>query len=366
MCRTLIVHLLCTPLRTPAPLLLLMLALVVPQIAAKRQAKPADPPAQQPADPDAAPIPPKDARWTLYCQAIGGADHVERAKAIKQQLIELTKKKDWYVIHQETDSVVYFGFYRTIEDNAKDRKEYERAQGDRKMIESLASQQGDKIFTHVFFVEAASPDPLAPPEWDLRNADGYWSIEVGVYKDSPQRKQAAVEAVRDARKNGVPAYYYHGPTASSVCIGIWPREAVREEGVQGDPNDPNGNAIVAPDSAHDVVILPQPLDPSLQIKNRDGQRVRELTPRNEIVDPSLQVTMAKYPTHAVNGEVLADSVPDPQNPSKMITQPKPSLLVKVPKEAPSLLRQNTPAPSLVGPTSPSQTPGTGTLRSIGQ
>ena len=172
--------------------------------------------------------------------------------------------------------------------------------------------------------------------------------------------------MRDARKNGVPAYYFHGPTASSVCIGVWPKEAVREEGVQADPNDPNGNAIVSTDAAHDVVVLPQPLDPSLQIKNRDGQRVREITPHNEIVDPSLMATMARYPTHAVNGEVLSDSVPDPQNPGKMNAVSKPSLLVKVPKEAPSLLRQNTPPPSLVGPTSPNQTPGTGTLKSIGQ
>ena len=60
-----------------------------------------------------------------------------------------------------------------------------------------------------------SPDPVAPPEWNLANAKGYWSLQIAAYKDSPKRKEAAVEAVREARKNGVEAYYYHGETTSS-------------------------------------------------------------------------------------------------------------------------------------------------------
>jgi len=275
----------------------------------------------------------------------------------------LSSMKDWYVIHSEGESILYYGYYRSTND-PKDKKESDRAKADHAAIDKIVDAAGEKLFSHSFFVEVNSPDPSAPPEWDLRKAPGFWSVEIAVYKDSPQRKQAAVDSVRDARKQGVEAYYYHGPTASSVCIGSWPKDAVREEVVRDDPGDPG--RIVAPDSKHDVVVLPQPLDPGMQIRNRDGEQVRELTPRTEIVDPSLLATMAKYPNHAVNGDVFVDRVPDPTTPGKTIEVPKQSVLVPIPHETASLLRQDAPPPTMVAPTTPSATPGAGKLKSIGQ
>lgn len=343
-------------------ILIVMLSLLAPAASGARKpaAKPKASEAAKapPTDPNAAPLPPKDARWTLYCQAIHGPDHVDRAKAIKTRLVEASPLKDWYVIHQESESILYYGFYRSIND-PKDKRESDRAQRDRKaIVESVQDTQGNAMFAQCFFVEAASPDPAAPPEWDLRNADGYWSVEIGVYKDSPQRKQAAVEAVRAARNEGVPAYYFHGPTASSVCIGNWPRDAVREQ---------EESAAVAADPTQDVLILPQPINipGNVEIRNTEGQRVKAMAPRIEPVDPSLVATIAKYPSHAVNGEVTVDHVPDPAT-GKTTPAPKPSLLVRIPKEGPSLLRQNQPPPTLVGPASPSDRPGAGRLRSIGQ
>ena len=309
------------------------------------------------ADPNAAPIPPKDAQWTLYCQAIAGADHVERANAFKKQLLQSTPLKDWYVIHQEDESILYYGFYRSIND-PKDKKESARAQADRKAMDGVLDSQGNKIFAQCMFVEVAAPDPNAPPEWDLRNATGFWSLEIGAYKDSPARKQAAVDAVREARKQGVDAYYFHGPTISSVCIGAWPREAVRPQ----DEAD-----AVANNPEQDVLVLPQQIAGlnNVEVRNKEGQRVRALAPVTDVVDPSLAAAIAKYPTHALNGEEVINKVQDPLS-GQMKDVPAPSLLVQIPRAAPSLLRQSQPPPNLVGPVSPSQTPGAGTLRSVGQ
>ena len=51
---------------------------------------------------------PKDAQWTLYCRVVPGPDHVTRANAYKEDLIHNTSMKDWYVIHEEDRSVLYY------------------------------------------------------------------------------------------------------------------------------------------------------------------------------------------------------------------------------------------------------------------
>ena len=338
----------------PARLLivLLMLILAAPALAAKKQSKSEPPPIEG--------VPPADAQWTIYCQAIAGPDHVQRANMIKAELLRATGLKDWYVIHSDTESVIYYGFYRSISD-PKDKKESERAQAELAKMTQLADQHGNRIFAQCLFVQVTAPDPNAPPEWDLRNANGFWSLEIAVYKDSPERKQAAVDAVREARKQGIEAYYYHGPTASSVCIGAWPREAVAEQ------DQAVGEA--ANDAEQDILVLPQPLDirGGVEVRNREGKRVRALAPRIEPVDASLLAMIARYPTHAVNGNVMITRGKDPAG---TITEvPDPSLLVKIPHDAPSILRPGTaaaPPPSLLQPTSPSQVPGAGKLRSVGQ
>jgi hypothetical protein len=321
-------------------------------------------------DANGTPIPPADAQYTLYCQALGGPGHIEQANAAKEQLVKLSGMKDWYIIHQDGQSVIYYGFYRSIND-PKDKKESERAQRDRKQIENL-TDAGDKttaagankVFSHIFFVQVNEPDPTAPPEWNLLNSGGYWSLQIAAYKDSPRRKQAAVDAVREARKNNIPAYYYHGETTSSVCVGAWPKEAVRGQ---------DDGAGAAADSEQDVLILPQPLpkDQRVEFRNRQGERVRDMTPSFEAVDPSLMATMAQYPTHSINGVVYVSKSKDKVT-GESKTVEDPSFLVQIPKAQPSLLRASQEPPALLAPPTAAggvqqpTTPGVGKLKSIGQ
>jgi hypothetical protein len=297
----------------------------------------------------------KEPQWTLYCQAIGGPAHVEQAKSAKEQLIKQSKLKDWYVIHQDTESIIYYGYYRTIND-PKDKKESERAQRDRKEIGTLADASGNLLFDHCFFVEITAPDPTAPPEWNLLNAEGYWSLQIAAYKDSPHRKEAALEAVKAAREQGLPAYFYHGETTSSVCIGAWPRAAVKEQ------DEANAGA---PDPEQDLLVLPQPLadQDNVVVRNQDGKRVRTLAPRFEPVDPSMIAMMAKYPTHAVNGVTYVSKAKDPAT-GEIKEFEDPSFLVPIPRAKPGLLRAQQPAPALIAP-DPAPATGGGKLRSIG-
>ncbi len=311
-------------------------------------------------DPNA---PPKDAQWTLYCQAIAGPAHVEQANATKAALLKATPLKDWYVIHQETQSVIYHGFYRAIHEGDRDKKDFERAQRDRRQIAAMTDRQGNRIFDQCFFVELDAPDPAAPPEWNLLNAPGYYTLEIGVYKDSPHRKEAAVDAVREARSRGIDAYYYHGETGSSVCIGSWPKSAVRgraddEKGIVPESNDPDESMLVLPQSLPD--------QQNLDIRDRTGQRVSAYAPDYTPVDPSLIAMMEKYQTHAVNGETIVSTVEDPVTHEKKKID-DPSLVVKIPRAKSSILSaQQAPAPPPeLAPPPKQSTQGGGKLKSVG-
>ena len=338
------------PGRTPAKILLslgLVALLLVPAVAAKKPAKKSEPSRDASAGGTAGA---KDAQWTLYCQAIAGPAHVEQAKAAKDQLAAATGEqglKDWYVVHQEAESVIYHGFYRAMSPkdvtDAKDKREGERAQSDRKKIAALVDSAGNRIFEHIYFVQLAAPDPEAPPEWSLSNAKGFFTLQIAAYKDSTQRKQAAVDAVRDARAQGIEAYYYHGETTSSVCIGAWPRSAVREQEDAAAQTSENAQD-------QDILVLPQPLpeNKKLDIRNAEGERVKTYAPRFEPIDPSLMAAMEKYPTHAVNGVVFISKVTDPVT-KQVVEVEDPSYVVEIPQPKASLLRQQVATPNLLAP-----------------
>lgn len=240
------------------------------------------------------PLAPKGAQYTIYCYKMTGADHVAMAEKIRKDLTAQTEFKQWHVIHQASESLLYYGFYKSI-DEEKDKKEAERAQLDRKKISLMTDQMGNKPFGRAVIVALESPDPLAPPEWNLANAPGDYSLQIGTYKDSPQRKEAAIEAVREARKVGIEAYYHHGPTQSSVCVGHWPKEAIRED--ISKPRDPNKKIMVAPDSNDPRVIAQY----QAMAASKDAELV---TKKTVVVDPTLMAAMKQYPYNTINGEVV--------------------------------------------------------------
>lgn len=333
-------------------------------------AAPAPRPQSTPRDAAAAagiPAPPPGAQWTIYCQTISGPDHVARANRYKEQLALATPElRDWYVIHQDGQSTLYYGFYRSFDD-IKD-PETQRAQRDRRTIDALSDRQGNRPFKFAFFVALDSPDPVAPPEWNLANASGAYSLQIAAYTGHPLRKQAAVDAVRDARAQGIEAYYYHGENTSSVCVGAWPENAVvrRQEVVNARPGDPDQPFIAAG--------IPLPEDAARNQRDAQGRPIRVEQERFEIVDASLSRAMRAFPEHAVNGEVSITTVVDASG--KRVSRPASSFVVPIPRAAPSPLTDpNYDLGAAAGgmdestggvrsPAQPQQ-PGMGTLRGIG-
>jgi hypothetical protein len=307
---------------------------------------------------------PADARWSLYCASVSGPDRFARIAQLKTNLIERSGMKDWYIVHNEQDSTLFYGFYSAIE---KSDPASGRAHADQKRIQEIKDPQGDRIFTASFFTPIVQPDPVAPAEWKLTNAPAkaYWSLQIAAFKDNPLRKQAAVELVKQFRAKGVEAYYFHGESISSVCVGAWPAEAVKQQ-------DESAGRTVSPDD--DLLVSSEPLPERYQklrdIESKDGHKIRSFVQRIEIADPSLKAAMAEYPAHMVNYDQYKTKIKTTKGFEWI---PSPSFLVTIPRAEPSGLAGDAGMPGLLNqvgaPTVPQQDPmhqpGTTRLRGLG-
>jgi hypothetical protein len=316
-------------------------------------------------------VPPKDAQFTLYCADYTGPAHVELAKRVKEELAQQTGLRGWYIVHQSDRSTLFYGYYKEIDDANMRR--------DRLAIESLEDRSGNRIVRAAIAVPVDAPDPDAPPEWNLANVRRgeldtrhFWTLQIGAYKDSPQRKQVAVEAVREARKAGVDAYYYHGESVSSVCIGVWPMEALRIEGMElqrGARDINSGSSIRAPSSDPDQALLVAPgINVPESLKSVAARRnVSVAQPKVEVVDSSLIAMKRQFPDHAINGMVEMT-----MNERGQQVAP-PSLVVQIPLGEPNSAVFNPPtpepSPAAIRALQPDSTPassGGGKLKSIGK
>jgi len=308
------------------------------------------------AAPSGMPTPPAGAQWTIYCQTVAGAGHVQRANSVCDQLKSQTQLKDWYTVHGEGQSTIYYGFYKSF--NLTNDPDSKRAQTDRVRIDALADQLGNRPFKFAFFVGLDSPDPIAPPEWNLINARGSYTLQIGAYTGSVDRKQAAVSAVRDARAQGIEAYYYHGDTTSSVCVGAFPDSAIRRDELR---SNIDGN----PEQSFLKSTEPLPKAFADNLRDNQNKPVQVVQSKPIVVDPQLRETMRRFPEHAIKRELkileMTDSVT-----GKKILKPADSFVVPIPQAVASPLTD----PSMQGEpfqlTVPAEQPGVGRLRSIGQ
>ena len=249
---------------------------------------------------DEMPTPPKDAAYTIYCQAYAGPDHQDVARQVRDALRANTPLTKWYLVHGDQQSTLYYGFYGSIDKRSLDPAEAaegQRAIDDLDAIRTLHDSRGVRLFSASLPVAINTPDPTANPAWDITRTGAYWSLEVAVFKDTADRKLRAVEAVADARKEGFDAYYYHGPHASSVCIGAWPKAAATEVDVKDQNIDPD----------RPLVVTNAPLSPAFA-KGLDPN-VQAAAPQVDPVDPSMIQALATWKAHAVNGYVRMQ--PDP-------------------------------------------------------
>lgn len=290
---------------------------------------PAQPRAQKVSVEDDSPIPPVDALWTIYCDSISGVGHIENARILKSRLVAQTGMHGWYVIHGDKESSLYYGYYRSMDLPA----EKHRAESDRLKVAGLTDRLGNHLVRGGILQPINPADPVAPAEWNLVNAPkkAYWSIEIATFSGNPKRKEAAVQMVRELREKGeTQAYYYHGSTVSSVCIGAWPKDAVAEQGtgidtkgqMRDDAHSANADQSLFVFSGLDQAppnVAARILEPGTNKPMAvEGKRL-------EYLDQEMKQKTVQYPYHFVNYQLHGT-----QNGNQ--TFPDPSVLVVVPHE----------------------------------
>jgi hypothetical protein len=358
---------------------------------------PRTPPRPTPTAPQASPvasaakgvIAPKDAKYTIVCATFGGPAHVQQARVSKDNLITSTGRREFYVVHDEAQSTLYYGYYRERE-RSVDATEAARANKDMDYVRSLATSEGQFLFSKSLLVPLPMPDPVAPPEFDITRLDAerpaddpnraYWSLAIADYTGDVQiegkgRKQLAVESVIEARRQGHQAFYYNGPNTSTVCIGAWPRRAVREQEAN--------SARSSGDNGQEIIVSNAPIPKALTDRiAASGRDPKVLQPKVEIDDPTLdEMMMKRYPDYYLNGVPEVNKYTDPRT-GEVKRRPKQSFLFEIPRvqregllagdraapaggETAASATDPTPGAPALSPTAvPGGTSGGGRLRSV--
>lgn len=183
--------------------------------------------------------------WTIECNAYEGPNRramADRMATLLKKVPELPTDDVW-VEHTQKQSRVFCGVYPLryveAETDGKDRlrgdviiRLNDRVKRDLAFVRQLALGE-----EHPFFsarpIRKPIPD-VGPPEWNLRNAKGVYTLNVGITYPSPtlhNYKEAAVAWVRDLREHGHEAYYYHDPDKprTSICIGTFGEDAFQRD-----------------------------------------------------------------------------------------------------------------------------------------
>lgn len=227
------------------------------------------------------------------------------------------------------------------------------------------------LFPRALFVPLDSPDPDAPPAWNLTNAPGYWTVQVAAFT-GPDRKRQTVDAVKQARDQNIPAFYYHGPTVSSVCVGSWDRAAVKIPDFMVGPGNQDFDREATRNKDRDVVLnlTGDPMAPGdSSKKGGDGNQMRTLEATAEIVDPTLTKTLEAYPAQAVDGYDVQLKGTDKNG--QIVMRTRPAMIVMIPRATKDAAptagspQTNEPAPTLLNPTARDESLGA-RLRGIGQ
>jgi hypothetical protein len=261
------------------------------------------------------PVPPLGAQWTIFCGSFRGPDHVLVANQAKADLLRQSHLNGWYLVHHADESILYYGYYTELGTP--------RAKADKRAIEGLSVNEGEREFAASMFVPLSSPNPSAPPEWNLANTppEMYFSLQIAAFVQTPDHKERAVEAVREARKLGIEAYYYHTDSMSTVCVGAWPRTAVRQQGGGGVAHNDNADVPVVVANQE----IPDGAVPNLRDAN--GNPIPIIAPKLVIDDPTLAKAIQEFPANAVNGYVMT------QKDKNGHDVPASSFLVEIPHNA---------------------------------
>lgn len=159
------------------------------------------------------------------------AESLKRVAGIKPEQVQ--------VYHDPESSSLFYGRYAARYSDAGARSFAPDPEPDLQLIRSLSFPVGGELARPFALAQLdVVPTPSTTDSaWNLNNASGYWSLQVGVFyntREMTERRSAAEQYCKLLREQGEEAYFHHGRDRSSVCIGTFPQGAIAQM-TQEDP-----------------------------------------------------------------------------------------------------------------------------------
>jgi hypothetical protein len=238
--------------------------------------------------------------WAIRCITLNTPDRFQLADAYAAALKKVPGLRPnlVQVFHDDDGSAVFYGRYRRDSGPEGAGERYTPSQlGDLEAIRTLRSQGAD-VWPFLLASMDVLPTYRSPhPEWNLADANGYWTLHVAVFYNTDtmrSRRSAAEQYCALLREQGEEAYYHHAGVRSSVYVGTFPKDAVVE--VRRD-------------------------DPLTGVVNTTWK----------IVDPRLQAAQQRFPESLHNGYKMYEVSRDPATGAVKQRFPSPSFPVVMPK-----------------------------------
>ena len=250
---------------------------------------------------------PEEDVWAIRCVTLNGSNRFQMADNYANALkhVDGIAPKLVQVFHESTESAVYYGRYRRVYDAGSDTESFRPDNlRDLGLIRQLSMNVSDAVLGSrvIWPFQLATMDTLpggrgTHPEWELSKAPGFYSLQVAVFYNTEgmrRRRFAAEEYCRLLREEkGAEAYYNHGHVNSIVCIGAFPKEAIRTF---------------------------QKTDPLTGI----------LRVTSKIVDERMLALQREYPHNLHNGRIFYEVLRDPRT-GKQVRDPHTSFAVEIPR-----------------------------------
>jgi hypothetical protein len=220
---------------------------------------------------------PSDDEYSIRLMVVPTPDHVQRVQAYKEHTERETGWMGLYVLVKGDFSELYWGKYPSKE----------AAEGDLRRAKNFRTHVGIQAFPSAVIVPIPGKD-VGPPEMNLSNAKGVYTVLIATFHDVPDRRQFAVDNCKDLRQKGEDAYYYHTSTQSIVTVGAFEASAIKEV--------------------------------------RNGP-----TTTTEINSEAIRQVLRRHPRLAENGYAVKVVVPDILH-HRAVKVDKPSYVIRIPKD----------------------------------
>ena len=160
-------------------------------------------------------------QYTILLYAYSGPDHVSRIADYKARTEKHAGWRGLRVVNKAGRSELCWGNYPSIEAAHKDLAK----------ARAYRTPAGIAVYANAIILPILGKD-IGPPEWNLRNATGAYTVMVAEFYNMPEskyytRKADAVAYCRRLRDNGFEAYYLHGTVKSLVTVGAFPDSSIR-------------------------------------------------------------------------------------------------------------------------------------------